>query len=103
MAKKGQFTGAFAVEMAEICKKAGLYQEGINWIEKAQKEFVKSSNIDLYPYKTKNKVIQLKADLLTRLGCYEESAEILYSLMEKYRGAGYKRSFKNSGDVSGTI
>lgn len=83
-------TGEFAVKMAEVCKRAGLYQEGLDWITRAQKVCVLTSGIPLYPYRTKNTVIKLKADLLTRLDLYDESGEILYSLWRNIEGQNTK-------------
>lgn len=74
-------TGAFAVELAFICKRVGLYETGIEWINRAQEEtYAIDDKIALAPYKTTKKIIKLKADLLTRLDRYEESADILYRL-----------------------
>lgn len=83
-------TGVFALEVAGICKKAGLYQEGINWLERAQNICIETSGISLFPFKTKKEVIKLKADLLTRLELYDESAEILYSLWRNIEGDNVK-------------
>jgi class 3 adenylate cyclase len=84
--RHAEHNGIFAFEIAKICKKAGLYQDGINWIELAQKEKVETDGIMLFPFRTKKDVIKLKADLLTRLGKYEESADILYSLWRNIEG-----------------
>jgi len=74
-------TGAFAIEVAEICKKIGFYETGLNWLEMAQaEEYIITDEICLYPYKTARRVIKIRADLLTRLDRYEESADILYGL-----------------------
>jgi len=73
-------TGAFCVESAKLCKKAGLYKEGLDWIGKAQASFVETSGIRFYPYQSKKQVIQLHADLLTRQNKYVEAANLLYSL-----------------------
>lgn len=83
-------SGIFAWKIAEICKKAGLYKEGVQWIEKAQAECIMTGGIPLFPYKTKKDIIKLKADLLTRLDLYNESAEILYSLWKNIEGENTK-------------
>lgn len=85
-----EHTGIFAFEVAKICKKVGFYQEGVNWIERAQKDCIVTSGISLFPFKMKKEVIKLKADLLTRLDCYEESATILYSLWRNIEGDNVK-------------
>lgn len=73
-------TGAFCVESGKLCKKAGLYKEGLEWVGKAEESFVETSGIRFYPYQSKKQVIQLKADLLTRQNKYDEAANLLYSL-----------------------
>lgn len=84
---KGDHTGLFSFEIAKVCKKAGFYREGLKWVERAQEEeYAITEEIKLYPYKTARNVIKLKADLLTRLEQYEESAEILYSLWKNIEG-----------------
>lgn len=78
--REKEHTGIFSFQAAEICKKAGLYEEGLEWLRKAEQEKVTLSDIDLFPFSNKKEVIKLKADLLTRLDRYSESADILYRL-----------------------
>ena len=74
------FTGGFCYEIAKVCKKAGLYEYGEAWVIAAQNYCIVTGNISLYPYKSKRKVLKLKADLFTRLNKFEEAANILYNL-----------------------
>lgn len=73
-------TGAFCIKVAELCKKVGLYKEGLKWIEKAQESYIETGGIHFYQYRTKKQVIKLQADLLTRESEYAKAANLLYDL-----------------------
>ncbi|MCP2033522.1 class 3 adenylate cyclase [Planomicrobium sp. HSC-17F08] len=83
-------SGIFAFKIAKICKKAGLYQIGLDWLEKAEQESIEMNGFLLFTYKSHKDLIKLKADLLSRLERYNESAEILYSLWRNVEGENIK-------------
>lgn len=85
----------FGFQMAKLCKDYAFYEIGLQWIEKIQDYSVIVSGILLAPYKTKKIVVELKADLLTRLERYDECADILYSLKNNLDGINHK----NEADV----
>ena len=77
-----EYTGEFCIEIAKFCKKAGLYTQGEEWVNAAQRFSIMNGDICLYPYKTKKNVVMLKADILTRLNKFEEAAGLLYDLWQ---------------------
>lgn len=87
-----EYTGEFCIEIAKFCKKAGLYTQGEEWVNAAQRFSIMNGDICLYPYKTKKNVVMLKADILTRLNKFEEAAGLLYDLWQNLQDENSKES-----------
>jgi class 3 adenylate cyclase len=85
-------TGTFAFEIANKCKDKGLYEEGIKWVERAREYCLEFNGVKLYPFKNKIVVIQLKANLLTRLEKFDLAADLLYSLWINLEGGGSSKA-----------
>ena len=75
-------SGEFILEIANVCKDYGLYQEAINFILKAEDYSLDVNGLKVYPYKHNQKLLKLKANCLTRLGGFEEAANIVYGLWQ---------------------
>ncbi|MZP31008.1 hypothetical protein GTO91_14920 [Heliobacterium undosum] len=75
-------TGAFIVALANTCKSFGLYNEAIAYIEEAEKTETLVDGIKVFPYRHKKDVRKLKANCLTRVGRYEDAADIVYGLWQ---------------------
>ncbi|WP_349346599.1 adenylate/guanylate cyclase domain-containing protein [Priestia megaterium] len=85
---------AFLEEMAALCKNYGLYEQGLYFIEQLEKSIISvSRGIQLKPYVSKKEVMKIKAECLTRLGKYEQAANILYSLWQSISDKSSKDAY----------
>ena len=75
-------SGEFILEIANVCKDCGLYQEALDFILKAEDYSLDVNELKVYPYKHNQKLLKLKANCLTRLGGFEEAANIVYGLWQ---------------------
>ena len=75
-------TGEFIIELAKACKDFGQYEKAVELLHIAEGSFIAVDGIKIYPYKHKIELLKLKANCLTRLGEYEQSADILYGLWQ---------------------
>lgn len=104
-------SGQFIYELAELCKKNAMYPEALEFIKIVENTFLEVDGIKVYPYRYKRELIKLKANCLTRIGDYENAADIVYGLWQSglhdsdtlsMLAAQYKRrALYNEGKVVG--
>jgi class 3 adenylate cyclase len=70
----------YKIEIAQLLKQYGKYQEAIKLIENVEKEPLEVDGINIYPYQNKVSVQKLKANCLSRINQYENASNIVYSL-----------------------
>jgi class 3 adenylate cyclase len=75
-------SGQFVMELADICKAFGFYEEAIRLIQEAENHFLDVNDIKVYPFRHQKRLLKIKANCLTRLGKYEEAADIVYGLWQ---------------------
>lgn len=68
------------IEIAKICNNFGLFEEAFVLIEKAEAFVLDVDGIGIHPCIARKDDMKLKANVLTRLGRYEQAADIVYSL-----------------------
>ncbi|MDD4801983.1 MAG: adenylate/guanylate cyclase domain-containing protein [Syntrophomonas sp.] len=76
-------TGEFYFQLAKICKTFGLYNDAITLLRRLENYFIETAGLKMYPYKSRQDVLKLKANCLTRLGLYQEASDIIYSLWQQ--------------------
>lgn len=75
-----QYEGDTFLSVAETYKCAGLYNDAIRTINELENYKIDVDGILIYPYKSRVDAQKIKANALTRIGKYEEAANIIYTL-----------------------
>lgn len=75
-------SGKYVVELADICKAFGFYDEAIRLIQEAENYYLDVNDIKVYPFRHQKRLLKIKANCLTRVGKYEEAADIVYGLWQ---------------------
>jgi len=75
-------SGQYIMELADICKAFGFYEEAIRLIQEAENHFLDVNDIKVYPFRHQKRLLKIKANCLTRVGKYEEAADIVYGLWQ---------------------
>lgn len=75
-------SGFFILELADLCKSFGLYEKAIEYIQYAENHYLEINDIKVFPIRHQNKLIKLKANCLTRIGRFEEAADVVYGLWQ---------------------
>ncbi|CAM4019680.1 adenylate/guanylate cyclase domain-containing protein [Cohnella lubricantis] len=75
-------SGHYIIELADICKSFGFYEEAITYIQRAEQYFLDINEIKVYPFKHQKRLLKIKANCLTRIGEYESAADIVYGLWQ---------------------
>ena len=75
-------SGEFLLRIADICKKFGLYPRALEFIKLTEEWSMDVNGVRVHPYKYNHRLLTLKANCLTRIGMYEEAAEIVYGLWQ---------------------
>lgn len=73
-------TGYYLFELAQVCKDVGLYNKAIDLLEAVQSYKEEVYGIELFPFRHRRDLLKLKANCLTRVGKYEEAADLIYGL-----------------------
>lgn len=76
----------FFTELAKICKDFGLYNEAIRYIDISKDMHIVVDGIIIHPHRRDTSLSKTYANCLTRLGRYDEAADIMYGLWQS--GAG---------------
>ncbi|GHU23435.1 hypothetical protein FACS1894172_08240 [Spirochaetia bacterium] len=79
---KSTSSPAFLLEIGKILKKYGAYKECLDFVEYLKAYTLKIDEIIIFPMKHRTEILKLNANILTRLGKYEEAADIIYSLWQ---------------------
>jgi len=80
-----EFNGSsisFITSLANICKDFGLYSESIRYIEKTMAMGLNVDGLTIYPQKNNTNLSKLHANCLSRIGRYEDAANIIYGLWQ---------------------
>jgi class 3 adenylate cyclase len=75
-------SGEFVVQLANICRKFGLYEKALEYIDYMEGCKIEVDGIDVYPLKSRPEVVKNKVNCLTRLGKYEKAADLIYGLWQ---------------------
>ncbi|MEI2397027.1 adenylate/guanylate cyclase domain-containing protein [Paenibacillus phytohabitans] len=75
-------SGQYIMELADICKEFGFYNEAIDLIRDAENYYLDVNDIKVYPFRHQKRLLKIKANCLTRVGGYEEAADIVYGLWQ---------------------
>ena len=70
----------YLMEFVGLCIRKGLYDKAIEKAELLEQYTIDINEVEVHPYKSRVKFQKDKANALTRLGRYQESAEIMYGL-----------------------
>lgn len=71
---------AFNFEAAKLFYSFGDYSKAIELIEEVEKFFIDVDGVSIYPFRFNVDIRKLKANCLSRMNNYEESANIIYGL-----------------------
>lgn len=72
----------FLLEVADLEKKRGLYTESLALVEYLEKYTIQVDGIAVYPLRHRVRLLQIKANVLTRLGRYEDASDVVYGLWQ---------------------
>jgi len=72
----------FLLEVADLEKKRGLYTESLALVEHLERLTIQVDGINVYPMRHKVRLLQIKANVLTRLGRYEDASDVVYGLWQ---------------------
>ncbi|MHC6202865.1 tetratricopeptide repeat-containing protein [Breznakiellaceae bacterium SP9] len=73
---------AFLLELGKVLKKYGAYKECLDFVEYLKAYTLKVDEVIVFPMKHRVEILKLNADMLTRLGKYEDAADIIYGLWQ---------------------
>ncbi|HDR4562579.1 tetratricopeptide repeat-containing protein [Bacillus cereus] len=79
------YSGPFLLELAKVYKKFGVYDTALMYIKKVEAWSVVVNEINLYPFIEDKEVVKLKANCLTRMGNYDEAANLMHALLKENR------------------
>ncbi|MBF0131509.1 MAG: hypothetical protein HQL75_02850 [Magnetococcales bacterium] len=80
------FSGEYLLEVGQLCLNFGCYATALELIDKLESWQLPASGALLYPYRTDARLLKLKANCLTRVGRYNDAANIVYGLWQRYPG-----------------
>ena len=72
----------FLLEIADLEKKRGLYTESLTLVDHLEHLAIQVDGINVYPIRHRVRLLQIKANVLTRLGRYEDAADVVYGLWQ---------------------
>lgn len=70
----------YQIKLADICKSRGRYQVAIDLLDVAQSYAMNVDDLTIHPFQHDPALLKLRANCLTRLGRYEEAADLMYGL-----------------------
>ncbi|MEO5327408.1 MAG: hypothetical protein H7829_04105 [Magnetococcus sp. THC-1_WYH] len=79
-------SGEYLLEVGQLCLNFGCYAMALDLIDRLESWPLPASGALLYPYRSDAKVWKLKAKCLTRVGRYNDAANIIYGLWQMYPG-----------------
>ncbi len=77
-----ELSGPFYFEMADWCRKIGLYEKALVFLKKAENWNMEVESISLRPYLYNKQFLKLKANCLSKIAEYQEAAELMYCLLQ---------------------
>lgn len=88
IASNSIYLGDTLLVIADMYKRAGYYHDALSTLEVLENYEMIVDGMKIYPYRYRQDAQKIKANSLTRVGKYEEAANIVYSLWV----AGYRDS-----------
>lgn len=73
-------TSSAVVELASVANKFGIYDRALGLLDFANDFALDADGITIHPHRHDTNLVKLRANCLTRMGKYEEAADIMYGL-----------------------
>lgn len=76
------YSAAFHIDLAKICNNYGLYDLALEYLNIAKSTTIDVDGIKIHPHSRDTALDKLYANCLTRIGKYDDAADIMYGLFQ---------------------